>query len=177
MRHTIRTWITLVTAAALIVWADLALANTRVALVIGNGAYVHARPLINPVRDVKAISEKLRSLGFRVESHIDRTKAEIDEILRRFVSRIDKADVALIFYAGHGIQVRGKNYIIPIDAKLGDVGDVQFELNEINKLVKAVEQKAKRTEVFLDACRDNPFVQSMRGLSVFKCFGHNRSLS
>ncbi|MCP5081578.1 MAG: SUMF1/EgtB/PvdO family nonheme iron enzyme [Alphaproteobacteria bacterium] len=146
-----------------VIWTGLAAAEKRIALVIGNGSYAQTRPLANPVRDAKAMSEKLISLGFDVIYEIDRTKVELERIFQRFVSRSKSAETALVFYAGHGIQVRGKNYVIPIDAKLKDVSDVEFELLEVDKLVASIEKQAKRTLVFLDACRDNPFIASMKG--------------
>ncbi len=70
------------------------------------------------------MSEKLRELGFKVEHHNDRTKAEMERAFRNFVTEATGADIALVFYAGHGIQVNGKNYVIPVDARLRDVSDV-----------------------------------------------------
>ncbi len=138
-------------------------AGSRVALVIGNGAYAQASQLLNPVRDARAISDKLKTLGFDVTYTIDRTKVEMERILQSFVHVARGADVALLFYAGHGIQVRGKNYFIPVDAKLSDVNDVEFELLEVTKMVATIERSAKVTLLFLDACRDNPFIDAMRG--------------
>ena len=99
-------------------WADMAWAQKKLALIIGNGAYQHATELPNPPNDAGDMVPVLQGMGFDVVTGINATKADMDQKIREFAEKAESADVALFFYAGHGMQVNGVNYLIPVDAKL-----------------------------------------------------------
>jgi uncharacterized caspase-like protein len=140
-----------------------AFAGKRVALIIGNSAYTHAPALPNPANDAKAVAEKLQALDFHVSLALDTTKADTDKVMREFADALDGADVAIFFYAGHGLQVSGQNYLVPIDAKLAKERDLEFEAVRLDFVLKQMElgREDKTNIVFLDACRDNPLSRSL----------------
>lgn len=140
-----------------------AFAAKRVALILGNSAYTHAPPLPNPVNDANDMAAKLQALDFTVSLAVDATKAETDTILREFSGALEGADVAIFFYAGHGLQVGGQNYLVPIDAKLAKERDLEFEAVRLDFVLKQMEleREDKTNVVFLDACRDNPLSRSL----------------
>ena len=135
----------------------------RIALVIGNSAYRNVPPLTNPVRDATAIADALRRTGFQtVTLLIDLPKEKLVDALRNFAQLADSADWALVYYAGHGIEMGGGNYLIPVDAKLSTDRDVGFETVPLDQVLSAVEGAKRLKLVLLDACRDNPFASQMR---------------
>lgn len=139
--------------------ADDARAERRVALVIGNGAYGKVPALPNPPNDAKAMSALLRSLNFDVVSGIDLTRDGMADTLRKFAMQAQGADVALFFYAGHGLQLDGKNYLLPVDANLTSELDVKLGGPiDLDTMLQQTMAEAKVKLVLLDACRDNPFV-------------------
>lgn len=152
----------LASASALVPTAGSA-AERRVALVIGNGAYVNAAALANPANDARIISERLRTLGFTVVTGIDVNKAGFDEKIREFAKMLTTADIAVLFYAGHGMQVAGVNYLLPVDAKLESERDLHFEATPVDVILRQMEmeRESKTSIVFLDACRDNPLSRSL----------------
>lgn len=131
-------------------------AEKRVALVIGNSAYKNVAELDNPKHDAAAMSEKLTSLGFEVVTGIDLDLAGMQNTVRQFVRGLSGADIAIFYYAGHGLQVNGGNYMAPIDANLRSYDDLDFETVPMNLVLSAMERNAKVNMIFLDACRDNP---------------------
>jgi len=134
----------------------------KVALVIGNSAY-NSRPLDNPVNDARAISTKLRSLGFTVINKENLKIREIGSTLREFRSKISAGDEVLFFYAGHGLQVNGINYLPVVDADIQGEEDVPLNSLSLNVVLSTMEEsKAGVKLLFLDACRDNPFARSFR---------------
>jgi uncharacterized caspase-like protein len=140
-------------------FANDASAERRVAFVVGNGAYKHAVPLPNPSIDAKSMSAMLRNIGFEVVEGIDLGRNEMAARLGEFAQKSQGADVALFFYAGHGIAVNGKNYLIPIDADLKSELDVKIGAAiEVDAALDQTMADAKVKLVLLDACRDNPFV-------------------
>lgn len=139
----------------------VATAEKRVALVIANGAYENTRPLRNPVADGQAIAAELRALSFDVIDGYDLTTDAMAGALRDFKSRLISAQVALFFYAGHGLQVAGRNYLIPVDASLESEIDLQFEAVPIHVVLGQMEAEPRVNLVFLDACRDNPLARSL----------------
>ncbi|MBK9442790.1 MAG: caspase family protein [Comamonadaceae bacterium] len=156
----------LVMAAHLIVPAPLAQAQAvpgqRLALVIGNAAY-KSGPLVNPVNDARAMRNRLQSLGFEVLFHENLKKDEIGSIYSQFRSKIAPGGVALVFYAGHGVQFKGENYFPAVDANIRFEEDVQLQSLNLGHLLSNMEEaKAAVSLVFLDACRDNPFARSFR---------------
>jgi hypothetical protein len=151
-------------AVLLLLTASPALAQ-RVALVIGNGAYRHVERLANPVNDARAMAASLRGVGFQVELLTDADKAGMEAAIRRFGSRADRAEAALFFYAGHAIEVGGRNLLAPVSAQVRSERDLPFELLELDLLMSQVEGRAKVLLVFLDSCRDNPFREALRGIT------------
>ncbi|CAL8973802.1 hypothetical protein RHODGE_RHODGE_02973 [Rhodoplanes serenus] len=136
-------------------------AGDRVALVIGNGAYRHATPLPNPPNDAADVAAMLRRIGFTVIEGRDLDKHGLEDKIRAFGRALDQSRVALFFYAGHGLQVSGKNYLVPIDARLERPGDLSFETVEVGQVLGQMEADARVNLVFLDACRDNPLARSL----------------
>lgn len=151
------------TVAVLIADAAPAQAERRVALVIGNGQYQGVPKLANPVNDATALAETLKKLGFdQVTLRTDLGRDQFNSALRDFAREADRADWAVIYYAGHGMEIGGINYMIPVDAKLATDRDIEFEAIDLNKVLTSVDSAAKLKLVVLDACRDNPFVNQMK---------------
>ncbi len=135
------------------------------ALVIGNSAYPGSGKLDNPVNDAKAISEKLRGMGFEVREVTNASRDAMVRELSEFNRVAAKADLSLLYYAGHGVQISGINYMIPIDMKLNDATQAAFQAVSLNQVLEGY-LPGKTKLVFLDACRDNPLqVSSSRGIS------------
>ena len=150
-------------AAALLLAGHPALAEKRVALILGNSAYQNAPPLANPVNDAALIAAKLKAAGFDVvDSRHDLSALETRRALRDFEDNARDADIAVVYYAGHGIEVDGTNYLIPVDAKLERDSDVYDEALSLDRVLVAVEPARKLRLVILDACRDNPFARTMK---------------
>ncbi|MBL4787453.1 MAG: caspase family protein [Cohaesibacteraceae bacterium] len=142
--------------------APVAGAMERVALVIGNSAYTQVSALRNPKNDATALSASLENLGFKVVRGIDLDRRGFISKIREFSKVSAGADVALFFYAGHGLQVGGSNFLVPVDAVIADETDLSFEAIELSSVLKVMEREDRINLVFLDACRDNPMT---RGLS------------
>lgn len=138
-----------------------ALASKRVALVIGNGAYLHATHLPNPRNDAVAITGKLKELGFDVVEGYDLDYEALSPKVREFARASRDADVAIFFYAGHGIAIGGENYLVPIDAQLADSTAIDFELYPISTIIKQMSYSNGANLIFLDACRDNPLADML----------------
>jgi uncharacterized caspase-like protein len=137
--------------------------EARVALVIGNAEYRNVSKLPNPPRDADAIAASLRRVGFAtVQVSSDLTRNGMIAALRAFEREAEKADWAVVYYAGHGIEVGGVNYLIPVDAALKVDKDVQDEAVPLDRVLSAIESAKRLRLVILDACRDNPFVTSMK---------------
>ena len=159
-------------AAALLMVSEPALAEKRVALVLGNSAYVNVAPLANPVNDSARIAATLKEAGFDVvDSRRDLPAAETRRALRDFADRARDADIAVVYYAGHGIEVDGANYLIPVDAKLERDTDVYDEALSLDRILIAIEPARKLRLVILDACRDNPFAKSMKRTVATRAIG------
>lgn len=146
----------------------------RLALVVGNSNYAEGQ-LKNPVNDAMDLSEKLKSLGFDVIPAYNQTNRGMIEKIREFGEKARNYDVALFFYAGHGIQHNGVNYLIPVDSNIKSETDIEFECTDINRVLAQMDDaKCEMKIVILDACRNNPFERSWhrsastRGLSFMK---------
>jgi hypothetical protein len=143
--------------------SSAAYAEKRVALVIGNGAYQKVSKLANPTRDAAAVAALFKTAGFdAVEVKSDLGATAMRRALRDFSDVARDADVAVVYYAGHGIEVNGTNYLIPVDATLERDVDVEDEAVPLERLTQLLDQAKRLRLVILDACRDNPFMQSMR---------------
>jgi uncharacterized caspase-like protein len=141
----------------------LAHAGGRVALVVGMSGYRYAASLTNPANDGRDLAATLRELGFAVTEAADLDKRQLDEAIRAFAGRIADADAALLYYAGHGLQVTGQNYLLPIDAKLANERDLDFETVRLEFILRQMEtgRDGKVSIVMLDACRDNPLARNL----------------
>ena len=148
---------------ALLLLAVPAAAEKRVALVVGNSNYTEVGTLPNPVNDANLISSALKSAGFEVILGVNVDKREFDTRIRNFAALLENADVAIFFYAGHGLQVSGHNYLIPVDAHLQGERDLDFDAVNLDFIMKQMElgREDKTNIVFLDACRDNPFTRNL----------------
>jgi hypothetical protein len=144
----------------------------RIALVIGNSTYQSAPALPNARRDAEAIASALRRVGFQtVTLQNDLSKEKLGDALRAFARQAEQADWALIYYAGHGIEMGGTNYLIPVDARLETDRDVQFEALPLDQLLSSVEGARKLRIILLDACRENPFARQMRRTVASRTIG------
>jgi uncharacterized caspase-like protein len=151
-----------------------AAAAKRVALVIGNAAYQQAGALTNPVNDAADMAKALTAAGFDVVLGLDLDRRAFDGKLRDFARLVDGADTAVLFYAGHGLQVAGHNYLVPVDAGLASERDLDFDAVSLDFVLRQMEvgRDGKTSIVFLDACRNNPLSRNLarsmgtRGASV-----------
>jgi len=138
--------------------------ESRHALVIGNNAYLHARPLDNPTNDATSIADSLEQVGFEVTLRTDTDLKSLKGAVREFVQKLPKGAVALVFYAGHGVQVKGQNYLIPIDAEMAEEYEVPDETLPMDTLMRGLEQAGTALNILiLDCCRDDPYSRSWRG--------------
>lgn len=155
------------TAAAFLLWAlfasNAAYAGKKVALVVGNSAYQSVPQLTNPAQDAKSVADMLRRAGFEsVDLVINAGNLDLKRAIRRFETAADGAEVAVIYYAGHGVEIGGTNYLIPVDARLASDRDAEDEAITLSRALESIEGAKKLRLAILDACRDNPFVVSMR---------------
>jgi len=132
----------------------------KLALVIGNGNYRNATELPNPANDAAAMARMLSSIGFDVIDGVDLDKRAMDIKVREFIDRVDSYDIALMFYAGHGISVAGKSYLLPVDVVLEKSSALEFEAVEADTLYGYMAGDNRTSIVLLDACRNNPFSRS-----------------
>ena len=146
----------------LVVCGSAALAEKRVALVIGNSAYQNAGRLPNPARDADAVAEMFKKAGYDVSLLKDAGNLEFKRNIRKFEDAASDADIAVVFYAGHGIEIGGTNYVIPTDAKLASDRDAPDEAIELTRIIQSVDGAKRLRLVILDACRDNPFLATMK---------------
>jgi tetratricopeptide (TPR) repeat protein len=144
-------------------------AARRIALIIGNGAYKNVRELPNPPRDTKLIADALRGVGFQtVTLANDLTRDKFFEALHGFAREAERADWAVVYYAGHGLEIGGVNYLVPVDAKLATDRDAETEAVALEQVLAAVGGARKLRLVMLDACRDNPFAPTMQRTIALK---------
>ena len=173
-----RFWIAAISAAALLVSGDAALADKRVAFVVGNAAYRNVPQLPNPAIDAKAIAAVLRNVGFDVVEGTNLTRDKMTEKLLDFGKKAEGADVAVFFYAGHGIAVNNTNYLLPIDADLKSEMDVKLGAAiNVDLTLEQTMADAKVKLVFLDACRDNPFAARIRSARATRSVAVNSGLA
>lgn len=162
----------LLAAALVFLVAGPAHAEKRVALTIGNSSYKNVTQLPNPANDAVAVAALLKSAGFDVvESRSDLGIAAMRRALRDFSEMAADADIAVVFYAGHGMEVDGINYLIPVDAALERDLDVEDEAISLDRVLKVIDQARRLRLVILDACRDNPFARTMRRTLASRAIG------
>lgn len=136
-------------------------AERRVAFVIGNATYAHAGTLKNPKNDAEAIAKSLTGFGFDVVAGIDLTYDAMQRKILDFAQRLKGADVALLYYSGHGLQVNGRNYLVPVDAQLNSENDLELATVPLTSILSRMGSSAKTNLVFLDACRNNPLADNL----------------
>jgi uncharacterized caspase-like protein len=133
----------------------------RLALVIGNGAYADAAKLANPANDARLIARNLKSLGFDVMEGIDADRRRLRQLRDDFLRSAATARLAIVYYAGHGLQIDGRNYLVPVDADLGAAGDPAQNLTDVDTMLTGLDDQIRTNIVILDACRDNPLAPSV----------------
>ena len=147
----------------------------RIALVIGNGAYTKAQPLPNPTNDALDMTATLQKLGFEVISGTNLDKREMETLIRQFGTKLAGGGVGLFYYAGHGIQMAGENYLIPIDADIPEENEISYAAVSISLVLsKMAAARNNLNIVVLDACRNNPFARSWR---TYRDAGNNQGLA
>ena len=146
-------------------------AGQRVALVIGNASYAHAPSLANPLNDANDIGAALERLGFAVTRLDNADYSELRRGLQQFSLAASASEMAVVFYAGHGIEVDRRNFLIPVDARLLSDADVEFETVPLDLLSRAVERAKGLRLIVLDACRDNPFAVAMQRSGATRSIG------
>jgi uncharacterized caspase-like protein len=166
-------WVVFVTCSAL----DTQAAGSRIALVIGNSAYKHAPPLSNPIHDATDVAGALEQLGFEVVRGIDLDYASMREHMLRFTNKLANAEVVFFYYAGHALHVTGRNYLIPVDAKIESEYDLDLLAVDLDLVLRGMTRATRTTLVFLDACRDNPFVARLARRVGGRSIAVNRGLA
>jgi uncharacterized caspase-like protein len=165
-------WNILWVISVTLLFGQPAFAEKRVALVIGNSAYQKVAKLPNPSNDAAAVAAMLKAAGFdSVESRLNVAASDLRKTLREFAARARDADIAVVYYAGHGIELDGTNYLIPVDATLETDGDVLDETVPLERVLFAVEPAKQLRLVILDACRDNPFAKTMKRTIASRAIG------
>jgi len=161
------TWIVVAVSLAILIPVDGAsgASEKRSALVIGNGAYPDF-PLKNPINDARDLAYVLKKLGFSVTTKINANHRSMRDAIHQFGDRLRAGGVGLFYYAGHGVQVDGINYLLPIDADIRDQSDIPYESIDAGRILSKMEQaKNKLNIIILDACRNNPFRSQFRSLN------------
>jgi len=159
------------------VFAAPAFADTRVALVIGNGAYAHVPRLPNPIHDAEDIAAALKRAGFETIVGTDLDQAGMQDAAIRFARAARSADVAMFYYSGHAMQFAGVNYLVPIDAQLHDEADLR-RLARVDDIVADLQQAKNVRILVLDSCRDNPFADALkRSIGVTRGIAIGRGLA
>ena len=156
--HWLFAWV-LILAASLV--SGAASAEKRVALLIGNSAYQYVPRLQNPVNDVADMRAKLDTLGFQIFGGADLDRSKMIGALTSFGRAAENADVALVFYAGHGVQVNGQNYLVPVDANVEFEAELDIALVPFSIVMQQLARGSRINIALLDACRDNPFAQNL----------------
>jgi len=151
-------------------------AQERVALVVGNSAYQHIPSLRNPKNDAGDLTARLEGLGFTVFGGTDLDRPALVQSLIRFGRAAEKAEVALFFYAGHGLQVNGQNYLVPVDAMVEFESEIDLSLVSLSGVMQQLERGSRTNIVFLDACRDNPFEKQLAQSSNRSAMSLNKGL-
>ena len=155
-------FVSLALLTIVLIASDPSFAGDRVALVIGNAGYQKVPRLANPANDASALGKMFKEAGFdHVDTRFDLSAVELRKALREFGARARAADVAVVYYAGHGLELDGTNYLVPIDAALETDADVLDEALSLERVLFAVEPAKHLRLIILDACRDSPFAKMM----------------
>jgi DNA segregation ATPase FtsK/SpoIIIE-like protein len=152
-----------VTIASMVFAPDAAWAGKRVALIVGNSTYQTVPQLPNPSRDATSVAKMFRDAGFdSVDLVLNVGNLEFKRAIRKFEAAADQAEMAVVYYAGHGLEIAATNYLIPVDARLASDRDAEDEAIPLERLVSSADGASRLRLIILDACRDNPFVSTMR---------------
>ena len=149
----------------------------RVALVIGNSSYRNAQPLPNTLNDARDMTGALRKVGFEVVDGLDLDKRGMDQAVTRFARLARDADAVLFYYAGHGLQFNGENYLVPVEARVEDEVSVQYETTRLNDVITALGFARGVKIMVLDACRNNPFVRQLASKQATRSFAVGNGLA
>jgi hypothetical protein len=161
----LRIGVLLLLIASLVVPLGSTAAEPRIALLIGNGAYATA-PLRNPINDARAMERALKTVGFDVIRLENATKLQMERSIRELSARLKQETISLVYYAGHGIQVNGHNFLIPVDAQIDTEASVRLEAVDVDEILDQMTMAKSRVNiVILDACRNNPFERRFRSVS------------
>ncbi|MBR0973370.1 caspase family protein [Bradyrhizobium japonicum] len=144
--------------------------GTRMALIIGNGAYAHVKALPNPPNDARAVARSLRDIGFTVSEGVDLDHATMQKMTRDFLREAARAQVALVYYAGHGVQVDGRNYLIPVDVELKPGTGMTDAMIDMDTIMAGLDDQVRTNILIFDACRNNPMAQQVAAA------GNNRAI-
>jgi tetratricopeptide (TPR) repeat protein len=131
----------------------------RMALVVGNGAYAHVKALPNPANDARAVAKSLRDIGFTVSEGVDLDRAAMQKMTRDFLREAARAQVAVVYYAGHGVQVDGRNYLIPVDVELRPGTGMTEAMIDMDTIMAGLDDQVRTNILIFDACRNNPMAQ------------------
>ncbi len=133
----------------------------RVALVIGNGAYAHVRPLPNPTNDARAMAKSLRDIGFVVTEGTDLDRTAMQATIRDFLRDAARSQVAVVYYAGHGVQIDGRNYLVPIDIEFRAGSGMTDAMMDLDTIMAGLDDQVRTNILILDACRNNPMAPKL----------------
>src|SRR6185295_9716197 len=135
--------------------------NRRVALVIGNGAYARVRPLPNPTNDARAMAKSLRDIGFVVTEGTDLDRAAMQATIRDFLRDAARSQVAVVYYAGHGVQIDGRNYLVPVDIQFQAGNGMTDAMMDMDTIMAGLDDQVRTNILILDACRNNPMAPKL----------------
>jgi len=138
----------------------------RVALVIGNGAYTHVKALPNPSNDARSVAKSLRGIGFVVTEGIDLDRSGMQNMIREFLRDATRSQVAIVYYAGHGVQIDGRNYLVPVDAQLKPGGSLTDTMMDMDTIMAGLDDQLRTNILILDACRNNPMAPQVASAGV-----------
>jgi tetratricopeptide (TPR) repeat protein len=149
----------------------------RIALVIGNGAYAHVTALPNPPNDARAIAKSLRGLGFEVAEGVDLTRDAMQKITRDFLRDAAHAQTALVYYAGHGVQIDGRNYLVPVDVQLQPGSNPVAAMTDMDTILAGLDDQVRTNILIFDACRNNPMAQQVASTEPSRAIGAGSGLA
>ena len=171
-------WLARISALCLaILTLALPAAAARKAFIVGNSNYIAASPLPNPSNDARDLAQRLSGLGYVVTLGIDVTRAQFLQSFQDFARSLAADDLALFFFAGHGLQIGGENYLFPVDARVEKEADTRTALVPLNAMLADLTQTTRNRLVLLDACRNNPFEQQIASAEATRSAGPARGLA
>jgi uncharacterized caspase-like protein len=156
----------LTTVAIIVLWLIPARADHRVALIVGNGNYQHADKLTNPITDARTMRDTLAKLGFDVVFEEDLDKRALERSIGRFAAAVQEADVALVYFAGHGATFGATPFVVPVDAQFSSLAEVPYELVSVETLIGELRRARGLRIAILDACRDNSAERQLKEVTA-----------